>query len=57
MTKPSTGNTETSEAAVANWVRSTCAAQGIPERISDPRVLREVAALLGTSVRRSSPSP
>lgn len=32
--------------AVEAWVRSTCAAQDIPERISDPAVLGEVATLL-----------
>lgn len=32
--------------AVQAWVRSTCAAQGIPERISDTRVLGEVVTLL-----------
>ena len=31
---------------VEAWVRSTCAAQDIPERISDPAVLGEVATLL-----------
>lgn len=43
--------------AVQAWVRSTCAAQDIPERISDPAVLGEVATLLlpGRHGRNTTP--
>lgn len=44
--------------AVQAWVRSTCAAQDIPERISDPAVLGEVATLLlpGRRGRNTTPA-
>ncbi len=33
-------------ATVVAWVRATCAAQGLPEKVSDPTILRKVAVLL-----------
>ena len=33
--------------AVIAWVHRTCRAQGVPEKVSDPLVLREVGVLLG----------
>ena len=35
------------QAAVAAWVESTCAAQGVPVKVADPVALREVGVLLG----------
>jgi hypothetical protein len=32
---------------VAAWVAASCAAQGLPVRVSDPVVVRQVGALLG----------
>jgi hypothetical protein len=31
---------------VAEWLAASCAAQGVPVRVRDPRVLGRVAALL-----------
>ena len=39
------------EALVA-WVRASCQAQGVPEKITDPATLREVGALLGGRAER-----
>lgn len=39
------------EALVA-WVRASCEAQGVPEKITDPTTLREVGALLGGRAER-----
>ena len=33
-------------AAVVAWVRASCEAQGLPEKVSDPTILRKVALLL-----------
>ena len=35
---------------VRDWVRASCREQGVPERIIDRHVLRQVAALLGGTV-------
>lgn len=32
---------------LAAWVKASCAAQGIPERVADPAVLAQVGTLLG----------
>lgn len=37
-------------AAVEAWVRSTCAAQGVPVLITEPWALRELSVLLGASL-------
>lgn len=36
---------------VQHWVEESCRAQGVPVKVTDPRVLRQVAVLLG--VKRS----
>ena len=33
--------------AVQAWVAASCAAQGVPEKVTDPVVIRKVAVLLG----------
>lgn len=33
-------------AVVAEWVESSCALQGVPVKLRDPEVIRQVAALL-----------
>ncbi len=33
-------------AAVVAWVRASCEEQGLPEKVSDPTILRKVAVLL-----------
>lgn len=38
---------EWSEEVVAEWVRASCAAQGVPERVEDQAVLRDVCTLMG----------
>lgn len=38
---------------VAAWVRATCAAQGMPEKITDPVALRDIGVLLGARAERS----
>ena len=38
--------------AVARWVAKTCRAQGVPEKITDPTVLRQVGVLLGARTGR-----
>lgn len=40
------GQTFTPE-EVENWVRTTCAAQGVPVKVADSVVIRRVGALLG----------
>lgn len=40
-----------SPAQIAERVRASRLTQGLPERVTDVRVLRDVAALLGGSVR------
>ena len=35
--------------AVAAWVRETCQAQGVPEKVTEPEVLRQVGVLLGSA--------
>jgi len=35
--------------AVVEWVRASCAEQGVPEKVTDPAVLREVGVLLGAA--------
>ena len=39
------------EALVA-WVRASCEAQGVPEKVSDPVALRRIGDLLGTAAGR-----
>lgn len=36
---------------LAAWVAESCAVQGLPVRVTDPTTVRQVAALLGASVR------
>lgn len=38
---------------VAEWVRSTCQAQGVPEKVTDVAALREIGVLLGAGAGRS----
>jgi hypothetical protein len=35
------------EAALAAWVEASCAAQGVPVKVTDPTVVRRVGVLLG----------
>jgi hypothetical protein len=35
-----------SPAQVSEWLAASCAAQGVPVRVSDPQVLAQVAVLL-----------
>ena len=44
-----------SAADVAAWLAASCAAQGVPVLVTDPRVLADVAALL-SGVPRSAKS-
>jgi hypothetical protein len=37
---------EVDDEVVAAWVRATCAAQGVPEKVADAAVLRRVGDLL-----------
>ncbi len=37
-------------AQVSEWLAASCAAQGVPVRVSDPQVLAKVAALLPAPV-------
>lgn len=39
-------------AALAAWVRASCEAQGVPEKVTDPAALRRIGDLLGTEARR-----
>ena len=34
-------------AVVQAWLERTCAVQGVPVKVSDPRIVAKVAALLG----------
>jgi hypothetical protein len=43
-------------AEVAAWVEASCAAQGVPVRVSDRRVLGEIAELLGHARRDGAKS-
>lgn len=36
-------------AALIAWVKASCQAQGVPEKVSDLGALREVAVLLGVA--------
>lgn len=38
---------------VAAWVRSSCEAQGIPEKVTDVAALREIGVLLGVGAGQS----
>lgn len=38
---------------VAAWVRSSCQAQGLPEKVTDIVALREIGVLLGVGAGRS----
>jgi hypothetical protein len=42
---------------LAAWVAASCAEQGIPVRISDPLVVRQVAVLMGRSAGGSRARP
>ncbi|MHB1166467.1 MAG: hypothetical protein ACYC90_14130 [Candidatus Nanopelagicales bacterium] len=44
------------EGELAAWVEASCAAQGVPARVTDVHVVREVAVLLGGPVRAGSGS-
>lgn len=44
---------KTDPSVVAAWVSSTCAAQGVPEKITDPAALHELGVLLGARAERS----
>ena len=37
---------------LAAWVRASCEAQGVPEKITDPAVLARIGALLGAGAER-----
>ncbi len=37
---------------LAAWVRASCEAQGVPEKVSDPAALRQIGALLGAGAER-----
>jgi hypothetical protein len=39
------------DAEVAAWVAASCAAQGVPVKVTDPTVVRRVGDLLGASGR------
>ena len=39
-------------AELAAWVRATCEAQGVPEKVTDPEALRRIGDLLGTEAGR-----
>jgi hypothetical protein len=39
--------------SIAAWVRATCQAQGIPEKVTDLAALREVGVLLDAGMGRS----
>lgn len=41
------GLSHLSDEEVASWVAASCAAQGVPIKVSDPGVVRRVGALLG----------
>lgn len=40
------------EQEVAEWVERSCAAQGVPVKITDPSVIRQVVILLGVPTER-----
>lgn len=35
--------------AVAEWVRESCQAQGVPEKVTEPGVLHQVGVLFGSA--------
>lgn len=37
---------EVAEAAVIEWTRRSCEAQGVPVKITDPEVIRQIVILL-----------
>ncbi|GGG49729.1 hypothetical protein GCM10011374_10290 [Kocuria dechangensis] len=39
-------------AVLAAWVRASCEAQGVPEKVTDPVALRRIGDLLGTEAGR-----
>ncbi len=39
-------------AVLAAWVRASCEAQGVPEKVTDPAVLHRVSTLLGAGAQR-----
>lgn len=39
-------------AVLAAWVRASCEAQGVPEKVTDPVALRRIGDLLGTGAGR-----
>ena len=44
------GLSHLSEDELAAWVTASCAAQGVPVKVTDPTVVRRVGALLGAGV-------
>lgn len=43
------------DAELAEWVRASCAAQGLPPTVEDPAVLARVAAIIrGAEKRRAA---
>jgi len=38
---------------VRAWLERTCAAQGVPVKVSDPRIVARVVALLGQDSRQT----
>src|SRR5437868_1195436 len=42
---------------LAAWVASSCAAQGVPVKVTDPTVVRRVGALLGAPAEGSRAQP
>lgn len=45
------------EVVLAAWVESSCAAQGVPVKVTDPGVMRQVATLLGQAPSESRADP
>ncbi len=43
------GLSHVSDAEVASWVAASCAAQGVPVKVTEPGVVRRVGALLGAA--------
>jgi hypothetical protein len=41
------------EAEIAAWVASSCQAQGVPVKVTDPAIIRQVGVLLGSAPERA----
>lgn len=37
---------------LAAWVRASCEAQGVPEKVTDPAALRRIGTLFGAGAQR-----